>query len=544
MNRDGCRWLYSLRARSPDRATGRWLGAIIAVWAIVYLRRLTTALAVWDESIYAASARLLLRNGAVLTPHVQGGLGGVGPHLFLEKPPLAIWIQAVSIALLGPTEIAARLPSVLFVLGTAVLVFVLGRGVVSRRTGGFAAMVFLATPHLFEGMNGGRDGATDPALVFFGTLALAMLWFGLSEEREGYVVAAGAAGGLAALTKGIAVGTFALAAIGLLVSFRRRVSFRAVLAGGGLAVLVGGWWPLLMWSRYGDAFVTSFLLDQVVSRASESSVAFGTAYFTTLPWSFGPWLYLLCPLAIAIGMAVRRSDDLQVRVFAGWLACWAILVFGLFAVVGNHLWYVLPAYVPLSLLVGWGLALAVDGDRLARLGVAVGTLATLALSYRTQVVHYPVLVLGGGLLVVLAPTVAKYAARLDERYPATLRVVATCWLVLFAVGLTAPMYEFGGAYGQRTVGQAVDAQVPEDATIHVGQHVGSGLYPLSFYAGRPFTAANMSTLETDDRVRYALVTNGTEAQLQRAHTTVRGASTARGNWSVVAFRSSAVDTVQ
>jgi len=522
--------------RPPSRATIVWLGAILALWAVVYLRRLDTPLAVYDEGIYAASARLIAQTGTVLVPRIQGGLGGLEPHLFLEKPPLVVWLQAGSIALLGPTELAVRLPSVFFVLGTALLVFWWGWRVVSRRAGGFGAVVFLATPHLFEGMNGGRDGATDPALVFFGTCSLALLWVGLTDRDGRYVVAAGVAGGLAALAKGVAVFTFVLAAVALLVAYRDRVEPRAVLAGGGVALLVGGWWPALMWMRSGERFVRPFLFDQVVDRAAESSVAFGTAYFTTLPWSFGPWLYLLVPLAVAVALAVRRSGDRPTRTFVVWLAAWAALVYGVFALVGNHLWYVLPAYVPLALLVGWGLALAVDGDLPARLAVVAGTLATLFLSYRTVTAHYPVLVLVGGAILALAVRLRSAASRLGgDAYPNALRAVAACWLVLFTAGLTVPMYEFGGASGQRTLGESIAQQTDEDATVYLGPDVGGGLYPLSFYSGRTFAAANTTTLETDTRIRTALVTNETATGIRRSHIVVRGIATADGNWTVVAF---------
>jgi len=523
----------------PSRSTVVWLGALLSLWAVVYLRRLDTPLAVYDEGIYAASARLLLRTGSVLVPRIQGGLGGIEPHLFLEKPPLVIWLQAGSIALLGPTELAVRLPSVLFVLGTALLVFWWGARVVSRRAGGFAAVVFLATPHVFEGMNGGRDGATDPALVFFGTLSLALLWVGLTDRRGRYVVAAGVAGGLAALVKGVAVFTFVAAAVGLLVAYRDRVQIRPVVAAAGAALLVGGWWPALMWARFGERFVRPFLLDQVVGRAAESSVAFGTGYLTTLPWSFGPWLYLLGPLAVAVALAVRRTGDRSERVFAAWLGAWAALVFGVFALVGNHLWYVLPAYVPLALLVGWGLALTVEGDLPARVGVVAGTLATLFLSYRTASVHYPLVVLVGGALVALAPTLSSAASRFGlDAYPDAVRAVAACWLVLFAAGLTVPMYEFGGAYTQRSLGESIDQRTAGDATVHIGPGVGGGLYPLSFYAGRTFSTANASQLDSDREVRLAVVTNRTLAGLNRSHTAVRGGAGPGGNWSVVAFDSS------
>ncbi|MFS8798201.1 ArnT family glycosyltransferase [Synechococcus sp. R60.3] len=58
----------------------------------------------WDELIYASLARQMLASGDPLSLAING-------EPFFEKPPLFFWLQALSMAVLGMNEGAARLPN-------------------------------------------------------------------------------------------------------------------------------------------------------------------------------------------------------------------------------------------------------------------------------------------------------------------------------------------------------------------------------------------------------------------------------------------------
>lgn len=58
----------------------------------------------WDELIYASLARQMLASGDPFSLAING-------EPFFEKPPLFFWLQALSMAVLGMNEGAARLPN-------------------------------------------------------------------------------------------------------------------------------------------------------------------------------------------------------------------------------------------------------------------------------------------------------------------------------------------------------------------------------------------------------------------------------------------------
>ena len=89
-------------------------------------------------------------------------------HIYLEKPPLPMWLMAVSIYCLGPTEWAVRLPSILFSTLSVLLTFLIGRRLFNRRVGLYAAFF-----HAIHGMTlelvGGRisNDHIDVIFLFF-----------------------------------------------------------------------------------------------------------------------------------------------------------------------------------------------------------------------------------------------------------------------------------------------------------------------------------------------------------------------------------------
>jgi 4-amino-4-deoxy-L-arabinose transferase-like glycosyltransferase len=133
-----------------------------------------------DEAIYSswgldiASGRDLLLSGSPV-----------------DKPPLFLYTQALSFILFGPTEVAARLPSLIASVVSVGLIYALGRSLYGRAVGLLAAFLLAASPYsiLFA-----PTAFTDPLMVAWVLAAC------LATVR-GHWGRAGIFLGLAAITK-------------------------------------------------------------------------------------------------------------------------------------------------------------------------------------------------------------------------------------------------------------------------------------------------------------------------------------------------------
>jgi len=153
----------------------------------------------WDEARQAVNALEMLRSGGqwLITTFDHH------PDLWNTKPPLLIWLQALSMGVLGPTEVAVRLPSLLASLGVVGLLYAAGRGV-GRPGLGLLAGALLVTMPGYRGPHLARSGDYD-ALLCLWVLGQLLATFAYAETgRRRYLYGAAVAVGGAVLTKGVA----------------------------------------------------------------------------------------------------------------------------------------------------------------------------------------------------------------------------------------------------------------------------------------------------------------------------------------------------
>lgn len=127
-----------------------------------------------DEGRYASAAQSMADGGGWLVPHVGG-------EAHLTKPPLVYWMQALALRAIGHNELAMRLPSLIATSVLALLVYVAGVRMRSRRLGVLAAGVLACMPlHMVVG----RMAIIDPTLAtcWFGALLLG--WSAIERGRS------------------------------------------------------------------------------------------------------------------------------------------------------------------------------------------------------------------------------------------------------------------------------------------------------------------------------------------------------------------------
>jgi len=171
---------------------------VCLLFTVLYLMPLgVRPLSAPDEFRYAEVPWEMLQSGDWVVPRIAG-------EVYFEKPVLGYWLTALSMKTFGDGAFAVRLPSALATLGTALLLgLLLSRYGGDRRAGPLAAAALLTS---FLPVALGVTALLDASFSLF--LTAVMIFFFLALEAEtrtradGWFAAAGAAIGLAFLTKG------------------------------------------------------------------------------------------------------------------------------------------------------------------------------------------------------------------------------------------------------------------------------------------------------------------------------------------------------
>jgi 4-amino-4-deoxy-L-arabinose transferase-like glycosyltransferase len=319
--------------------------AAVSAYFLFFFRLGGTPLLDPDEPVYGQIAREMVRTGHWLTPHLAG-------RVWFDKPPLFYWASAVAMAVLGPTELAARLPSALAAVALAGIVFALGRRWFGRAAGWMAAGV-LATS--LQTIILGRAAVTDMlfALTLTATLGAFALWFEGKGSAIGWAALCGISLGLAALCKGpVAPVLFGATAVMFMLWERHaarllRVDTLVVIL---CCLLVAGPWYGAMLALHRPELIGQFIDANNLKRFSRPEHAGSATPFYFVPVllvGLFPWSFFL-PNAVSSG---RRS-------WAGrLLLAWSAVVFLFFSASSTKLvTYIYPLYPEAALLIGAVLA--------------------------------------------------------------------------------------------------------------------------------------------------------------------------------------------
>jgi 4-amino-4-deoxy-L-arabinose transferase-like glycosyltransferase len=154
-------WLDKLAAR-PQRSI--ILLSLLLLLAGNWILPLTDR----DEARFGEASREMIQRGDYIVPWFNG-------NWRFDKPVLIYWCQIASYRVLGDNDFAARLPTVLFTTGIALLLVRWGKKISGdNKTGFFAGAMFVTCLHVAIIM--GRIATADMAMIFFVTLAAWSGW--------------------------------------------------------------------------------------------------------------------------------------------------------------------------------------------------------------------------------------------------------------------------------------------------------------------------------------------------------------------------------
>jgi 4-amino-4-deoxy-L-arabinose transferase-like glycosyltransferase len=323
------------------------LPAVVALCVVLFFTGLGIR-PLWnqDEGMHAGTSMDMLRSGDWITPTMNG-------EVFFDKPAFHNWLVAVAILVLGPTELAARLPNAVMGLATVVLTFLIGRRMFGTRAA-FLSSVALATSWQFFILS--RTVMHDMTLTFCVTATLGLFYVGASNDyrQRGWFVASAAALGLAVLAKGPAGAVLPGGVVVFYLAFRRELSriWRMPLVRGILVfLLVTVPWYVAV-ARANPSFLKYFFVElnfgSFASAKSEHPAPFWY-YVPVLLGTFAPWSFFL-PVALWRSFRRRAADPHGESLF---LLLWIGIYLVFFSMAVSKLaTYILPIFPAAALLVG------------------------------------------------------------------------------------------------------------------------------------------------------------------------------------------------
>lgn len=319
-----------------------WLRKITLVSIILFMGLMWSGLGHdylydWDEGIYATISREMVQSGNILTPTWNG-------DLWLEKPPVIAWVTSLGIKVAGSNELGARLFMPLFAGLTLYAIFKIGE-ILGGTLMGTASMAMLGFFNLF--VSRARTLNSDGILLAATT---GSLWL-LVVNAPAWTV--GVAMGLAIMVKGPAalLGIF----IALPLLFKKSREYIKLVIGACLLVIVP--WHLYALFAHGWQFVTPYIMEQVIRRATVP-IEFHTESrwfylnFIYKDLGLGVVLVTIYSLALMLKTWVQKKEVSNLILILWWIMIPIIL----FTLAKTRLsWYILPVYPAIALAVGYGL---------------------------------------------------------------------------------------------------------------------------------------------------------------------------------------------
>jgi 4-amino-4-deoxy-L-arabinose transferase-like glycosyltransferase len=411
-----------LPPKRSARNSVRTLVAILAAGALLRLWALGAVGFNSDEAVYAGQAASIAGDD-VLSPLFP----------MFRAHPLLFQTTLSLVFLGGVSDVAARVLSVVFGLGTVVLTFLLGKRMYGQQAGLVAAALLALMPYHVVVT---RQVLLDGPLTFFTVLtAYCVTRFCLDGGRR-WLHLAGAALGLAVLTKEIAVIVGVAIVVFFLLRREIRVPWRTAAAGGGAAMAIMLVHPLSLALAGRTGTGQNYLWWQLFRRPNHGL----TFYLEMVPLAIGPAVLLL---AFA-GMWLLRRRGTWRETF---LLCWIL--------------------VPLTFFELW----PVKG-------------------YQYLVVFAPALTLLAARTVVHAFPVWP-PVRAAVIVTAALSLAVPSWLAITAPPSAAFLAGAGGVPKGREAGQWMKANLPEGATVMT---IGPSMANLvRFYGNRRSYALAVST---------------------------------------------------
>jgi 4-amino-4-deoxy-L-arabinose transferase-like glycosyltransferase len=318
-----------------------------------------------DQTIHARVVAETIASGDHLRPLYKGG------H-YNNKPPFKLWLNMVTVKLLGPGNLSFRLWDGISGFATMMLLYYYGSRLYRSRIAGFFATFSLCGAMIFFYGHGCRNGVQDSMMLTLMTLATFAGWEFIQESKKKDLsnrrlwllsIIGGLSTGLGLLTKNVPA-LYSLVILGLLV----------LLSGDALRILRGHWGKILtililsvlpmalyLWARGEDRDMTIHMLFnvEIIKRVTNGfNFRREKLFYFNIVFLNGE---LVAPITLAWGIVVALYQSIRERSQLALLALiWGIVPLLIqSAAKAKAEWYSMPALPGMALLAAGGVLYAI-----------------------------------------------------------------------------------------------------------------------------------------------------------------------------------------
>ena len=419
-----------VRGRTQDPVWERpTLLLILALNATLYFWNL--GINGWGNYFYSAA----VQSGTQNLVSAFFGSSDWGNSITVDKPPLSLWVMEISTKIFGFTSIGLLAPQAIMGVTSTLLVYLIIRPHFTAIPALLAAAIFLTTPIV---VLMSRYNNPDPLMLLLMLVSVYAVQHAIDSDRLRYLILAGAAVGLAFMTKQLQ-GLLVLPSVGIgyllwsNTAWIRKLKYASISV-SVMAVTGGAWMtvvdlipaevrPFVGGSRSNSVLELTLAyngLDRIVGTEEDPvanlipaqfrQVDSDAGFLRLLNANYGQeigWILpaaVICTLLICIGWKLLPPGR-GARALAFVAITWFLGTYLVLSFMGNqiHTYYTEALSAPLALTVGVASALYIRHRRLlvVRVVAAVGILSTAVCSWLilSSVIGWPEW-LGGGILLL------------------------------------------------------------------------------------------------------------------------------------------------
>ncbi|GCD80881.1 ArnT family glycosyltransferase [Schleiferia thermophila] len=300
----------------------------------------------WDEINFAEIAREMNETGKYINAQIDF-------QNFTEKPPLFMWLQAISMKIFGVNEFAARFPNAFLGVLVSIVLYLIGSNTISSVFGWIWTLMWWSSilPHLYF-----KSGIIDPWFNFFIFTAFYLIIKHYHRYKKGnkkltLLIYSGIFCGLALLTKGpvaLLILTLVFLVYWIFEKFRWFLPFWQYLVFLFVSLFTFSIWLLVDYFVNGPDFIIEFTIRQweLLTKPDAGHKGFFGYHFVILFFGCVPSSSFL--IAYLFDKAVSERN-LFVKDLIKWMLILLSVVVVLFSLVKTKIvHYSSLAYYPIT----------------------------------------------------------------------------------------------------------------------------------------------------------------------------------------------------